>query len=625
MKKTEKIKTGIFYRSFAIDKRNIDEEKRTVALSFSSEEPCERYFGSEILSHKKGHVDLSFLNSGTAPLLREHWRDEQIGVIESAEIGKDNKGRALVRFGNSAAAKAEFEDVKDGIRSNVSVGYRIRHMVLEEDDEDKGRTYRVDDWVPMEVSIVSIPADQSVGVGRKAPDEFETEIELLTRAAEPAAPKKAEVIMTDEEKKALQEKQDREKKEAIDKARTDAVAEVREIIAIGESHGMSEKANEFINTGRSAQEFKDYVLAEMAKRGATPVNTPDLDQELGLTGKEVRQFSFMKAIRALAHPGNRSFIEDASFEFECSKAVEDKSKRTAKGLFVPTDVLRAPIDGKRDLEAQIGTAGGYLVDHVMGVGSFIETLENSMAVKELGAIILRDLVGDLSIPKQTGGATAYWIGEGEDITESQQTFGQVALRPMGVGAYTDITRKMMLQSSIDIENFVRNDLALRLALAIDLAALAGTGAAGQPLGILNTTGIGSVTLNAANAPDWGDIIDLETAVAIDNALNGKLAYTANATIQGNMKQTVKHATATTGFILEGKELNGYPFMMSNQVTAKYIIFGNWADLVLGFWSGVDINVDNSTLSKSGGTRVVAIQDVDVAVRHAESFASGYKA
>jgi len=614
----KKIKTNKLYRSMSFERADVDEEKRTVSLSFSSEAPVERYFGKEILSHKTGHADMSFISSGRAPLIKDHY-GSQIGVVDSAEI-KSGKGRAVVRFSKRAEADAEFQDVLDGIRTNVSVGYRIRKLQLEKEDEKEGPTYRAVDWVPLEISLVDVPADMSVGVGRSEQEQFDTEI----------IGKRSETIETKEnipmEKTAEEVRQEIEKeyqkksREEIETARNEAVNDVREIVAIGDAHGMSDDANRFINEGKSARQFKDFVLEKMAERGNTPVDT---DPDIGLNDKETRQFSFLRAIRALAHPGNRAFQEDAKFEFECSKAVEDRSKRTAKGLFVPTDVLRAPM--QRDMNTQVDTAGGYLVDNVLAAGSFIETLENSLVCRKLGAIMLRDLVGDMSIPKQTGGATAYWITEGDDITESAPTFGQVVLRPMGVGAYVDLTRKMMLQSSMDVENLVRNDMALRLALAIDLAGLSGTGAAGEPMGILNTTGIGSVSINAQNAPDWGDIIDLETAVSVDNALTGSLAYTANATIQGNMKQTVRHATASVNFILEGNTLNGYPFYMSNQVTSKYMIFGNWRDLVLGFWSGVDINVDTSSLSTSGGTRIVAIQDCDVAVRHAESFASGYHA
>jgi HK97 family phage major capsid protein len=623
--KNKTIKIKGLTRTMDVVRESVDEDARTVELSFSSEHPVERYFGIEILGHKDGEVDLSRLESGRAPLLVNHWGSDQIGVVESAEItGK--KGRAVVRFSKRAEAEAEFQDVLDGIRTCVSVGYRIRKLKLISEDEKTGSTYRAVDWIPTEVSLVSQPADMSVGIGRDDDSRAEEyEVEIINVRANASNENKQLNKEKNEMSKTAEElareaadakaKADAAVAEAAASARNDAVAEVREIIAIGSAHGMAETADEFIANGRSVQEFKDHVLKEMEKRGAKPVG--DVDPNIGLTGNERSQFSFLRAIRALANPGNRAFAEDAAFEFECSRAVEDRTKRTAKGIFVPTDVLR-----HRAMNTQNDTQGGYLVENKMF--SFIETLENSMVVKALGAVMLRDLVGDLSIPKQTGGATAYWIGETEDITESTPAVGQVALRPKGLGAYTDITRKMMLQSSIDMENFIRGDLALRLALAIDLAALSGSGASGQPLGIINTTGVGSVTLNAANTPDWGDIVDLESAVAVDNALTGSLAYTANATIQGAMKQTVKHATATVGFILDGKKLNGYPFYMSNQVAAKYMIFGNWRDMIIGQWSGVDINVDTSSLSKSGGTRIVAIQDVDVAVRHPESFAVGYK-
>lgn len=575
-----KLPEETLYRSVKLDRKRVDEKRRTVALSFSSETPVQRYFGREILGHKSGEIDLSFFKAGSAPLLSNHADNVQIGVVESARL-ENGKGRAVVRFSKRPEAEAEFQDVLDGIRTNVSVGYRIESLQLESED-DSGPTYRATRWQPLEISLVSIPADHSVGVGRQHTPTTKRNIEMENQ-----------------------------------------VEEIKEILAVGEAHNMHREAQEFVNNGKTAQQFKSYVLEKLAASGNTPVET---DPEIGLTARERRQFSFLKALRYLSDPKKQSFRDDAGFEIACSQAVEQRTRRNAKGLFVPTDVLRAPINGQRDLNTQVDTAGGYMVANDLLAGSFINSLENAMVCKALGAVMLRDLVGDCAIPKKTGGATAYWLGEGDDITESQPTLGQIVLRPMGIGAYTDLTRKMMLQSSIDAENFVRNELAMRLGIGIDLAALSGTGAAGQPLGILNTTGIGSVTLNAANTPNWGDIVDLETAVAVDNALVGNLGYTANATIQGNMKQTDR-GTDTGKFILgaEGPNtLNGHRFLMSNQVTAKYMIFGNWRDLIIGYWSGVDINVDTSSLSTSGGTRIVAMQDVDVAVRHPESFASGYK-
>jgi HK97 family phage major capsid protein len=334
-----------------------------------------------------------------------------------------------------------------------------------------------------------------------------------------------------------------------------------------------------------------------------------------LNDKEKKQYSLLNLVRSQIDP---RLAAEGGLEFEISDELARMHGKSPNGYFVPSDVV-APF-GTRDLATAPGTSGGFLVGEQ--TGKLIEKLDNVSVCQKMGATILRNLVGNLSIPKQTGGATSYWIGEGEELTESGATFGQVNLRPNTVGAYVDVTRKLVLQASIDVEEMVRADLSKRIALAVDTAALNGPGAANEPLGILNTTGIGSVTLDGASAPDWGDIVDLVTAVAVDNALTGKLGYVCDATVESSMRKTPRHDTATCGFILEGNTLNGYRFLMSNNVPSGHILFGNWADLIIGLWSGVDLIVDRNSLSKSGAMRLVALQDVDVAVKHPESFADG---
>lgn len=296
---------------------------------------------------------------------------------------------------------------------------------------------------------------------------------------------------------------------------------------------------------------------------------------------------------------------------------------------MPSDILIA----KRDLNVGTGTAGGNLVATDLLAQSFIELLRNRVILAQAGATMLTGLVGNVDIPKQTGGATAYWVGEGSSPTESQQTVGQVSMTPHTVGAFTDMTRRLLKQSSIDVEMFVRNDLTAVLALAIDYAGLHGDSGvdANQPDGVEATSGIGSVVggTNGA-APDWADIVDLETAVSAANADVGALAYITNANVRGKLKQTEK-ATNTAQFIWADTEMNGYTAHVTNQVRSdrskgtgtdlSTIFFGNWADLLIGMWGGLDIMVDPYTASTSGTVRVVALQDVDIAVRHAESFAA----
>ena len=296
---------------------------------------------------------------------------------------------------------------------------------------------------------------------------------------------------------------------------------------------------------------------------------------------------------------------------------------TPQGILVPMEVLR------RDLNAGTATAGGNLVGTDLLGGSFIEMLRNSSVMLQL-ATSMTGLVGDIAIPKQTGGATSYWLDEGASPTETQQTIGQLGLTPKTVGAYTDITRKLLKQSSIDVEAFVRGDIARALGLAIDLASITGTGADGQPLGILNTTGVGLVELgdNGA-APTFGKMVDLETEVAIDNADIGALKYITNARGRGKMKQTAIES-GHPAKIWENNMVNGYDAIATNQIPANLtkgdgtdlsaVMFGNFADLIIGMWGGLDLTVDPYSNSTSGTVRIVGLQDVDIAVRRAESFA-----
>lgn len=333
--------------------------------------------------------------------------------------------------------------------------------------------------------------------------------------------------------------------------------------------------------------------------------------------EDLEKYNFMNLVRHLADPAKPQYVDAAGFELEVSKTLQQELRRYARGAMVPGEIFQ------RAMSTTSFAAGGALVTEQLS-SNIIESLENASVVRALGATVISGLIGDFTIPKQTGGATAYWIGEGDDITESQPEFGQVALRPKGVGTWFDITRRFSQQTSPAVGSFLLKELDRRIKLAVDLAAINGAGANGEPLGLLKTTGIGAVTLATTNTPTFGEVVDIESELAVDNALGGSLAYTSNATIAGKMKQTDK-GSDTGKYVLEDGKVNGHRYLMSNQVPAKYLLYGNWSDLIIGEWSGIDVNVDTASLSKSGGLRIVAIQDTDVAVRHPESFAYGYKA
>lgn len=596
-------------RTALFARETINQESRTVELAFSSEASVDRWFGKEILDHSPSSIRLGRLRDG-GPVLMDHNTSDQVGVVDSVSIDADRKGRAVVRFGKSARATEIFNDVIDGIRQSVSVGYRIHNIVLEQSN-DTGDTYRATDWEPYEVSIVSVPADTSVGIGR---------------SADMAPDKKPEPELNIEEKSMTIETNDA----ALAASRAEGAqaerARVSALTTLGDRLGMSDLSREFINNGQSIDAFQNAVIERMAKNPPKPIATETA--ELGMSDKEVRNFSIVRAIHALANPTDRRAQAAAAFEFEASYAAAEKMNRPSRGITVPIDVL------KRDLLVGTATAGGHTVATDLLAQSFIDLLRNRSLMMQPGmATVLTDLNGNIAIPRQTGGATAYWVAENGAATESQQAFDQVTLTPKTVGAFTDISRKLLLQSSIDVEAFVRGDLAKVLALALDLAALHGTGASNQPTGIAATSGIGSVAGGTNGlAPAWSHIIALESEVAIDNADVGSLRYVTNAKVRGKLKGTEK-ASSTAQFIWgDDSRLNGYDASVTNQVSSTLtkgtssgvcsaIFFGNWVDLLIGMWGGIDINIDTSTGATAGTVRVVALQDADIAVRHAESFAA----
>lgn len=602
------------HRTFTVVRDAVSEDARTVELAFSSEEPYERWWGIEVLDHTSKSIRMQRLKSG-APLLMDHNTRDHIGVIESVQIGDDRVGRAVVRFGKSARADEIFQDVIDGIRTNVSVGYVVHKAKLEETSDEGPDTYRVDDWEPFEVSLVSVPADITVGVGKS--QEFDPDTNPVIEIKE-----KENIIMPEENKPAQSIDEG-----AIEKRGADAALNaVNEILTIGDTYKCRDLAGKAVQEGKTVEEFKNMVLETMK-------NKPVDSAEIGLTQKETKQFSIMRAIAALANPTDRNIQEAAKFEREVSDAVGDKLGKSAQGFFIPQEVQQ------RDLTVGTATAGGNTVATNLLAGSFIDLLRNNMLTMKMGAQMLSGLTGNVAIPRQTGGASAYWVAESGAPTESQAAFDQVTMSPKTVGAFTDISRKLMLQSSLDVEAFVQRDLATVVALELDRVGINGSGASNQPLGILNTNGIGDVAGGTNGAtPTWGHFIDLWSDIAVANAALGAMGILTNSKVHGQAMKTLK-SSGVAGYIAsqfpdaEGMaEIAGLREGVSNQVPSNLtkgsasgvcsaIIAGNFSDLIYGQWGALDLMVDPYTQGTSGTVRVVVLQDVDVAVRHADSFSA----
>ena len=589
-----------FFRTAQVQRDTV--EGRSVVLAFSSEMPVERGFGVEILEHSAKAIGAEFIGSGRAPLLVDHDPTDQVGVVEEISLGEDRVARARVRFGKSARAEEIYQDVVDGIRANVSVGYIIDEMVS--DGEQDGReVFRATHWTPLEISIVSIPADSSVGVGRSLSD------------------KPISIIFSKESQKmdSMNPAGDSGMKAERDRAAT--------ILELGSRHNQREYAEQAIRDGASVESFRGSLLDKVSSK---PLATADI----GLTEKEAKSFSFARAIHALSNPTDARAQRAAAFEFEASVAAAQKEGRASRGLTVPTDVLFQ----KRDILTGTATntaKGGNLVATDLLAGSFIDVLRAKMVTAQLGATYLTGLQGNVAIPKKTGPSTAAWVAENAAPAESTNfpSFGQVTLSPKTLAGFVDFSRRLMLQSSLDIETLIRNDLASTIAVAMDSAAISGSGT-NRPTGVLNTSGIGSVTLatNGA-APTWQMVVDLVREVEIDNVDATSAGFLTNAQVKSRLARTPRQTSGIEGnFILQPpfSDLYGYPLTVSQQVPSNLtkgtgtnlsaMIFGVWSDLLIGQWSGIDLMVDPYTGSSAATVRVTAFHDCDFAVRYPESFA-----
>jgi HK97 family phage major capsid protein/HK97 family phage prohead protease len=600
----------------------VAEDDRTIEFPFSSEYPVARYFGEEILSHERGAADLSRLNNG-APLLFNHDPDRVIGVVERGWIDDQKKrGYVSVRFSRNAFAQEILSDVKDGVLRNVSFGYQIREM-----DQRSSGEFLATSWGVHEVSVVSIPADPTVGVGRAL------DAQPAAHAA-PQTPKTQPVV-------------DMENTPDLSVVRAEAAAEAAKaertriagITALTEKHGMGDLGRQLIESGRSIDDARAAVLDKLDAKPVEPVKQIEMDQ------RDSAQYSITAGIRA-ALTGDWSSRE-AGLVREMSQEVERSglNKTTARSFFVPFSALRATY------VTSGATTGGNLVATDLMADEFIEALRNNSIMLGLGVRTMTGLVGNVAIPRRASVASTYYLGtETTAITQSESTFDQVTLSPKNLAALSKYSRQTLLQGTPGIEQLVRRDITEGINLGIDLGVLNGSGSSGQPEGIMQTTGIGSVALGTNGGPITVEsLVDLEEQVLIDNgALNrDNIAYVTNAKVLAELKK-LRAGGSTTGdgpFLVNNQldalgrgatptAVNGYPLYVTNQVPSNLtkgtssgvcsaMLMGDFSQAMVGFWgNGLEITVgeDSDDFSKAL-TSVRGIVTYDVAVRHPESFAA----
>lgn len=611
-------------------------------ISASSEEPYLRADGwddpwIEVLGHKAGEVDLSRLING-APVLANHDRYTAtgatplaaIGKVEAARLDDDRRIRVTVSLSPRDALADLRRDIELGIVPKVSIGYRIHERVLQRSSDQKGPpTYRVTRWEPFEVSLVDIPADDTVGIGRGDSPAAPLRAIALDDAQQPApvspppasgqhqpSPNRS-LIMQDLAPAATT--QPPFNPDSIINAER---ARVTEIAALGEQYRQYLKPNDAadaVRNGRSIDEFRNYILAQITQRHqGQPL-------DIGMTKREQSRYSFARLLSAMCS-GDWT---QAGFERECSQEVAKQFGRSADGAYVPYEMLFG-----RDFNVGTTTEAGNLVQTDIRGDLMADFLRNKLVMGQLGATMLTGLTNTIAIPRQSVGATIGTLTEIGSASETNPNIQSLTLQPKRVGAYVEVSKQALLQANPSVEAMIRNDLVQQCLVLFESQSINGTATTPQHNGIRYTTGIGTVVGGTAGAaPAWSHFVDLESACANANAEPDRVSgYLINTKTRGKVKQT-QFATNLPMIWQPGDQpINGYRVAVTNNLpsnltkgTATTVcsaaIFGaNWSDLVIAFFGGADVTVDPYTKADTGQVKITINQFADSGVRQPASFA-----
>ena len=406
----------------------------------------------------------------------------------------------------------------------------------------------------------------------------------------------------------------------IKEKRALAVAEMRGMLTTADTANRSLTTDEAARfeilktevAGLETAEQRAAFLADAERRMTGDPVTGGPDKNFAA---ECRAFSLTKAIASQLPNSN----VDAGREREVSTELRKRLGRPGDGLLVPTEVFHERVEQRVTTTGlPVGGPGSNLIETDLRGDLFIDRLRAAIRVKQLGATVLTSLVGNVDIPDLLTSATAAWFAENTPIPQTDLAFGKVQLRPRHCGALTEYSRNMLLQSTPDIEQLVRNDFAKVLAEAIDRAAISGAGGV-EPTGIL-TLKAGFAT----TAATWAEVLGLPGTLAAANVDTADAGWLASPAAVMKLRQTLRTPgdTSSTFIMSAPDDLGGYKLLTTNLVPSGVAIFANWSDLVLAYWSGVELLVNPyaEIPYTKGNVQVRAIVTADVAVRHIESFA-----
>lgn len=588
-------------RQIQLETRRADAKQRLVPATISSTYPVDRADFDEVLLHGRENIDLS---RAPLPLIESHDGSRlNIGDVDDLHVTQDRL-RGVVRFGNSARAEEIWNDVLAGIVRNVSIGYQVH------DHESAGDTLYITKWTPLEVSLVSVPADPSAGLNRSYKPTQDQNMSDENNGA-PAA-ENAE-HMTRSQRRA---------ERASATAERERVNEITEIARQYKSNAprAPELANDAIRNGDSVDQYQAKILDELSGDNGRPQRT--LGDQGGSYGPSAQtrnrdqSYSVSRALQSMIDPKST----DAGFEREVSQDIARRSGRKPRGMYMPMGEL-----SQRALNGMnVGGSPAMVGTEHLG-GSFIDALYARSVVMGLNPMMLSGLTGDASIPRLAESASAAWLAaDGSDaIGESDPTFDAVNLSPKTVGALVKISRKMVLQGDPGAEDVIRNDLAQVIAAELDRAAIQGSGTGNEPAGVVNIAGVSTGNFASAK-PTFAEMVEMESSLQSANVEASSAAYVTTPALAGSLKTTTI-ADAGDQMIWSPSQqsgegiVNGLRAYSTTNCPAQTAVLGNWSDFIMGMWGGVDIDVNPYLDFSRGVIGVRAFASVDFGVRHEPSF------
>lgn len=596
-------KLGRLYRK--LERVGYDAESRTVTVAASSSTPVERYFGQEILSHEKGAIRDTRLKNGVS-LLFNHNYDALLGRSISYELG--DPLRVTSRFGNSDLAKEKEQEVADEILVDVSIGYLVHEWEITE-DKNGIRTYLAVDWEPYEISLVTVPADSTVGVGR---DAKEVKVRSFKRMADDDDPDddgdsedddpddESERSKGDEEDPDSEDDEDEEdegERSASPKATrttqpnterklTMADANVeKDTAALRKERGAALRSIRKMNPEHYTEDAllrdldSDESVSVIGERVADTVikakesgNVRTIGDELfgRMSDKERKSYSLRNVYCAAVNARAAGTFKDKGAEAGLEREVSDDLRKAANergitglggGIIVPSATTRSLWNETQQRALAAGGNAGTATNVVNVDANPIELLRGRTVCLALGARMMSGLHGTVKLSRQTGAASSNWLAEAGSVTNSDPTLDAITMTPHRLSIFNSYYLELLAQSPLAVDSFLAMDRLNVLARSLDVAGLNGPGTSNVPLGLMNQSGLaailtgttraanGTITAGAGGVPmSFVDVNNMEAAISTANGDIGTLGWAMRPKVRAAMRSTPQIPGTASGFI-----------------------------------------------------------------------------